>query len=196
MPSQDSEAARKDLEDMMHEDEVYERHGRLLVPGELQEARAAGLIDFFNLRKGPHYTPAQIIAYLSKGLRNDRASTESATAARRERQSKQPATGSADGPFTPVTMAAHYNVGPGMLYRAIKTQELKAFKLGGKLLRITKEDAEAWFKKHSTLSTNEPQSGAEGAVPHRLMRDQAAAVLSSLRPLVPRSPKVDEPDHD
>ncbi|MGE5510270.1 MAG: hypothetical protein ACM31O_03350 [Bacteroidota bacterium] len=53
------------LDDLMSEDEVMERWGKLLAARELREARQAGLIEWFDLRKGPHYTAAGVMAYLA-----------------------------------------------------------------------------------------------------------------------------------
>jgi hypothetical protein len=55
-----------ELEEMMSEREVYERYGHLFVDKELREARAAGEIEFFHLRKGIFYTPSQLREYLAK----------------------------------------------------------------------------------------------------------------------------------
>jgi len=51
-------------DDLMHEDEVYQKYGRLLADRELREARKNGLIGWFDLRKGPHYTAEQVMEYL------------------------------------------------------------------------------------------------------------------------------------
>jgi hypothetical protein len=54
------------LEDLLSEKEVYEKYGRLLADRELREARQRGLISWFDLRKGPHYTADQIMAYFKR----------------------------------------------------------------------------------------------------------------------------------
>ena len=50
--------------DLMHEDRVYTKYPDLFADRELREARKAGEIRWFDLRKGPHYTDAQIMEYL------------------------------------------------------------------------------------------------------------------------------------
>jgi hypothetical protein len=57
-------------DDLMHEDEVYEKYPRLFADRELREARKAGVIRWYDLRKGPHYTDAQIMEYLSRQERS------------------------------------------------------------------------------------------------------------------------------
>lgn len=52
------------LEDLLSEHEVYDRYGKLLAERELREARKNREIGWYDLRKGPHYTPAQIMDYL------------------------------------------------------------------------------------------------------------------------------------
>jgi hypothetical protein len=51
--------------DLMHEEQVYERYPGLFADRELREARKAGRIRWYDLRKGPHYTDAQIMEYLA-----------------------------------------------------------------------------------------------------------------------------------
>lgn len=51
-------------DDLIHEKDVYERWGHLLADRELSEARKNGQIAFFNLRKGVHYTTADVMEYL------------------------------------------------------------------------------------------------------------------------------------
>lgn len=52
--------------DLMHEDEVYQKYTGLFADRELREARKAGRIRWYDLRKGPHYSDAQIMEYLIK----------------------------------------------------------------------------------------------------------------------------------
>jgi hypothetical protein len=52
------------LDDLMHEKEVYERWKGRFAEDELKEARQSGRIEWFDLRKGPHYTEAQLLDYL------------------------------------------------------------------------------------------------------------------------------------
>ena len=54
------------LEDLMHEEKVYELYGHLLAARELRTARSTGEIEWFDLRKGPHYTAAGVMAYLER----------------------------------------------------------------------------------------------------------------------------------
>jgi hypothetical protein len=74
-----SSAARRDdapcvrpsrLDELMSENHVYKIWGHLLVDKELREARQNGLIEWFNLRKGPHYTELQIINYFLTRVRS------------------------------------------------------------------------------------------------------------------------------
>lgn len=53
------------LDDLMHEKEVEQTYGKILADRELREARQAGLIGWYDLRKGPHYTRQQIMDYLA-----------------------------------------------------------------------------------------------------------------------------------
>jgi hypothetical protein len=50
--------------DLMHEDQVYEKYPGLFAERELREARKAGRIRWYDLRKGPHYTEVQLMQYL------------------------------------------------------------------------------------------------------------------------------------
>jgi hypothetical protein len=56
------------LDELLHETKVYERWGHLLVDKELRQARQAKIIEWFDLRSGPHYTEAQVLEYLSKRI--------------------------------------------------------------------------------------------------------------------------------
>jgi hypothetical protein len=56
--------------DLMHEDQVYEKYPNLFIKRELREARKAGVIRWFDLRSGPHYTDAQIMEYLTSQERS------------------------------------------------------------------------------------------------------------------------------
>jgi hypothetical protein len=64
----DSEANRRGggtgPEDLMHENEVYEKYPNLFADRELREARQQGLIGWYDTRKGPQYTKAQLMGYL------------------------------------------------------------------------------------------------------------------------------------
>lgn len=63
------EPAIKTPDDLMHEDDVYKKYGRLLADRELREARKAGTIEWFDTRKGPHYSNDQLVAYFATKLR-------------------------------------------------------------------------------------------------------------------------------
>jgi hypothetical protein len=52
------------LSELIHEDAVYERFPGVFATRELREARQRGLIKWYDLRKGPHYTEAQLMAYV------------------------------------------------------------------------------------------------------------------------------------
>lgn len=54
----------EDLTALIHETEVLKRYKDLFADRELREARHAGKIEFYDLRKGPHYTLEQLWAYL------------------------------------------------------------------------------------------------------------------------------------
>lgn len=56
-------------DDMMHEREVMEKYGRLFAERELAEARREGTIEWHDLRKGPHYTNDQLMAYLQSKVK-------------------------------------------------------------------------------------------------------------------------------
>lgn len=56
--------------DLMHEKEVMKRYRHLFAERELLEARKRGEIRFFDLRKGPHYSNEQLVAYLASKERN------------------------------------------------------------------------------------------------------------------------------
>lgn len=53
------------LDDLMHEKDVEQKYGKILADRELREARQAGLIGWYDLRKGPHYTTKQVMDYLA-----------------------------------------------------------------------------------------------------------------------------------
>ena len=55
--------------DLMSEEKAYADYGHLFAERELREARKRGEISFFDLRKGPHYTPLQIMQYLFRRLK-------------------------------------------------------------------------------------------------------------------------------
>ena len=55
-------------------------------------------------------------------------------------------------PFTPETLAAFLEVERTMIYLAIRRKELRAFRVGGRLLRIRREDADQWWQSRCTLS--------------------------------------------
>lgn len=55
--------------DLMSEEVVLDRYGHLFAYRELSDARKAGTIAYHNLRKGPHYTNEQLMAYLSAQVR-------------------------------------------------------------------------------------------------------------------------------
>jgi hypothetical protein len=57
--------AEQNPSDLMHEDQVYERYPGLFADRELREARKVGAIAWYDLRKGPHYTDADIMDYLA-----------------------------------------------------------------------------------------------------------------------------------
>lgn len=52
------------LDELMHEKEVMEKWRSLFAEDELREARQAKRIEWFDLRKGPHYTEEQLVEYL------------------------------------------------------------------------------------------------------------------------------------
>lgn len=62
-------SALKTIADLMSETEVYKRFPSIFADKELREARQTGDIEWYNLRKGPHYSEDQLIAYLNKRLR-------------------------------------------------------------------------------------------------------------------------------
>lgn len=62
-------SALKTITDLMSETEVYKRFPNIFADKELREARQAGDIEWYNLRKGPHYSEDQLIAYVETKLR-------------------------------------------------------------------------------------------------------------------------------
>jgi hypothetical protein len=54
------------VDDLLSEKEVYDRYGKLLADRELREARQNQEIEWFDLRKGPHYTKKDLMAYLER----------------------------------------------------------------------------------------------------------------------------------
>ena len=62
--------------ELMNETEVYERYPNRFADRELREARQRGELEFYDLRKGPHYDEEQLAAYLmtkaTKKCQNDR----------------------------------------------------------------------------------------------------------------------------
>lgn len=66
----------KTPDDLMNEDEVYTRYPKKFADRELREARQKGLIDFYDLRKGPHYSEEQLAAYLETQLKSKQCQNE------------------------------------------------------------------------------------------------------------------------
>ncbi len=66
----------KSPDDLMTEDQVYERYPKKFADRELREARQKGLIDFYDLRKGPHYSEEQLAAYLETQLKSKQCDNE------------------------------------------------------------------------------------------------------------------------
>jgi hypothetical protein len=54
------------LADLLSEKDVMDRFGHLLTERELREARQAGTIGYYDLRKGIFYTPQQVMGYLAR----------------------------------------------------------------------------------------------------------------------------------
>lgn len=55
-----------EIDDLMHEKDVYIKFDGLFADKELWRARRARLIEWFDLRKGPHYTKRQLMDYLNR----------------------------------------------------------------------------------------------------------------------------------
>jgi hypothetical protein len=84
------------LNDLMHEDTVYEKWPGLFADKELREARKTRVIEWFALRKGPHYTEAQLAAYLARRIQKPCEKTGVLEEVKPERaSSKSAANGSA-----------------------------------------------------------------------------------------------------
>ncbi|SRR5579883_3420041 len=56
------------LDQLIHENEVYKKWPGIFADKELREARQRRAIEWFDLRKGPHYTEAQLAAYLAQRI--------------------------------------------------------------------------------------------------------------------------------
>lgn len=56
-------------DDLMTETQVYEKYKGLFADRELREARRSGQIEFYDLRKGVHYSPEQVTAYLNSKVK-------------------------------------------------------------------------------------------------------------------------------
>ena len=84
--------------------------------------------------------------------------------------------------LTVSAVAAQFDVSRRMIYRAIAAGELRAFRLG-KLLRIKREDADAWFEKHCTLPVagNSDDSRDAGSAQHGMSRASVRAIVSMPR---------------
>lgn len=54
------------LSDLISEKAVYERYGEIFAQHELREARNAGLLAHYHLRKGIFYTEGQLLAYIER----------------------------------------------------------------------------------------------------------------------------------
>lgn len=54
------------LSDLMSEDEVYKEYRHIFADKELREARQAGELEYYKLRKGIFYTEEQLLAYLEQ----------------------------------------------------------------------------------------------------------------------------------
>lgn len=59
-------------EELLSERDVYEKFSNLFADRELREARQRGEIEYFDLRKGPHYSVAQLNQYLCSKIRQGR----------------------------------------------------------------------------------------------------------------------------
>lgn len=57
-----------------------------------------------------------------------------------------------DPVYTPNGLASAVMVSPGLIRKEIRDGRLRAHRLGGKLLRILREDAEAWLNAQPTKS--------------------------------------------
>jgi len=55
--------------DLMTEAEVYDKYKGRFADRELREARRSGQIEFYDLRKGVHYSPEQISDYLKSKVK-------------------------------------------------------------------------------------------------------------------------------
>jgi excisionase family DNA binding protein len=61
-----------------------------------------------------------------------------------------------DPPFSPKTLAKRWGCSPQFVHKLIRTSKLKAFKLGGKLLRISAEEVRRWEETSPPTETSEP----------------------------------------
>ena len=57
-------------------------------------------------------------------------------------------------PFTPQSLAEHWNCSPNTIYRLISSGQLRPFRLGGKLIRISVEEVLRWEKVQANQNTD------------------------------------------
>lgn len=80
-------------------------------------------------------------------------------------------------------VAALFAVSPRLVYRAIEAEQLRAYRLGGKLLRVKREDAEAWFEGHCTQPAAGSSAGskADGSPPAETNKASERVIVSLSR---------------
>ena len=80
-------------------------------------------------------------------------------------------------------VADHFGISKWTVYRAIDSKQLRAYRVGQKLLRVTLEDAEAWLRSGDTTLPVQAAPIASDASKDdgwsRGGRDYAAAVIAS-----------------
>lgn len=82
------------LDELIHETQVYERWPRLFADKELREARKRRLIEWFDLRMGPHYTETQLAAYLAQRIQKPCEKSEALEVESKPASSKSETNGS------------------------------------------------------------------------------------------------------
>lgn len=75
----------------------------------------------------------------------------------------------AERPYTVATLAAYWGCSPDVIYALIREGRLRAFKLGGKLIRIRPDDVEHFECQNTGLSAT-----GETSLSPTLMANEAA----------------------
>lgn len=80
----------------------------------------------------------------------------------------------ADAPYSPATLAARWGCSRQHVHDLIKGGELRAFRIGSKLLRISAEEVARWEAQSTGLESSKDSSSSRGG------RGADAAAIASV----------------